>query len=90
MCLINVNYHDSFSQDLVNAYHPVSLSQERCNIFCCCYFREILMLDTIKTGICEKLVRYFALEKCTKQPEKLMLMHTVQNASRFRVGKSVG
>lgn len=48
------------------------------------------MLDTIKTGICEKLVRYFALEKCTKQPEKLMLMHTVQNASRFRVGKRVG
>lgn len=48
------------------------------------------MLDTIKTGICEKLVGYFALEKCTKQPEKLMLMQTVQNASRFRVGKRAG
>lgn len=48
------------------------------------------MLYTIKTGKCEKFGWYFALEECEKQPEEHMLMHTVQNDSRFRVGTRVG
>lgn len=48
------------------------------------------MLYTIKTGKCEKFEQYFALKECKKQPEEHMLMHTVQNDSRFRVGTRVG
>lgn len=49
-----------------------------------------MRLYIIKAGICERFERYFALKECEKQPEKLMLMHAVQNNSRFRVGKKIG
>lgn len=58
--------------------------------FGCCSFRELLRLCIIKAGICERFERYFALKEREKQPEKLMLMHAVQNNSRFRVGTRIG
>lgn len=36
-------------------------------IFFCCYFREILVLNTTKAGTSEKFERYFYSKECKKQ-----------------------
>ena len=51
MCLINVSYHNLFNQYLFHTYH---LNRDGI-IFC--YVREILMLHTIETGVCENFER---------------------------------